>query len=50
MVLKDIFDPMQSEYEVQSVDAPMVSHDPIAVSQDLSSSSSQDRRQELYQA
>ena len=34
MVLKDIFDPMQSEYELQSVNTPTVSHDPIAMSHD----------------
>ena len=44
MVLKDIFDPMQSEYELQSVNAPTVSHDSIAVSHDLNSSLSQDGR------
>ena len=45
MVLKDIFEPMQSEYELQSVDTPTVSHDLSATSHDLTSSShDQDRR------
>lgn len=34
MVLKSIFEPMQSEYELQSVNAPTVSHDAIAISHD----------------
>ena len=27
MILKEIFEPMQSEYELQSVDTPNASHD-----------------------
>jgi len=28
MTLKELFEPMQSEYELQSVDTSTVSHDP----------------------
>ena len=52
MVLNDIFEPMQSEYELQSVNTPTVSHDltttshdPTNSSHDLTNSShDQDRR------